>query len=41
MSLVGPSSLVILSVESQRLDDVFINMIIEIFAHNKGGSKSF
>jgi len=41
MSQVRTSSLVILSIENQRLYDVVMNMIIEIFAHNKACNKSF
>ena len=35
------SSLAFLSIVSQRLDDVFIDMIIETFADNKALNKSF
>jgi len=35
MSQVRLCSLGILSIEIQRLNDVFIDMIIGIFAHNK------
>ena len=35
MSQIRLSSLVILPTESQRLDDVFIDMIVEMFADNK------
>ena len=41
VSRVSLSSLVILSIESQRLDDVFIDLIIEISAHNEAHNKSF
>ena len=34
-------SLGILSIESQRLDDVFIDLIIEISAPNEAHNKSF
>jgi len=41
MSQVRLRSLGILSIESQRLDDVFIDLIIEISAHNEAHNKSF
>jgi len=41
MSQIRPSSLAILSIDSQRLDDAFIDMVIETFADNKARSKSF
>jgi len=41
MSQVRLGSQVILSIESQRLDDVFIALIIEIFAHNEAHNKPF
>jgi len=41
MSQVRLSSLVILSIGSQRLVDVFIDTIVDIFAHNKSRNKSF
>ena len=46
MSQIRLSSLTILSIESQHLDDVLnfidtINLIIETFADNKAHNKSF
>jgi len=41
MSSVRLSSLANLSIESQRLEDVLFDMIIETFADNKARNKSF